>query len=426
MIDTIRDGLRALRLRAGGDAGDRIHRRARQVPARPGPAERRRVLVPGRRRAVAVAALRPDRAARALRRGEFRQRCRSPIAAIASAGCSATRSRARAASASSCSSTPTRWARASPAADAEICMMAADTMEALGIPRGSYVVKVNNRKVLDGVMEADRPRRRGQCRHGVSPCCARSTSSIGWASTACGNCSAKAARTRAAISPKAPASTPAAIDRVLGVRRRRKARTPATTLGEPREGRRGLGDRAKRASTSCARFPALTTSSGYADDRILIDPSVVRGLEYYTGPVYEVELLLETKDEKGRPVRFGSVGGGGRYDGLVSRFRGEPVPATGFSIGVSRLQAALTMIGKLDSKAGARPGGGHRVRPRPHRRLPEDGRGAAQRRHPRRALSRQPEELRQPAQIRRQARLALRRHPGRRREGARARCRSRT
>ena len=73
-----------------------------------------------------------------------------------------------------------------------------------------------------------------------------------------------------------------------------------------------------------------------------IDPSVVRGLEYYTGPVYEVELLLDTKDEKGRPVRFGSVGGGGRYDGLVSRFRGEPVPATGFSIGVSRLQAALT------------------------------------------------------------------------------------
>jgi histidyl-tRNA synthetase len=85
-------------------------------------------------------------------------------------------------------------------------------------------------------------------------------------------------------------------------------------------------------------------------NRVRIDPSVVRGLEYYTGPVYEVELLLETKDEKGRPVRFGSVGGGGRYDGLVSRFRGEPVPSTGFSIGVSRLQAALTLIGKLDNK----------------------------------------------------------------------------
>ena len=99
----------------------------------------------------------------------------------------------------------------------------------------------------------------------------------------------------------------------------------------------------------------LTQAAGYGEDRIKVDTSVVRGLEYYTGPIYEVELLLETKDEKGRPVRFGSVGGGGRYDGLVSRFRGEPVPATGFSIGVSRLQAALTMIGKLDSKPAPGP-----------------------------------------------------------------------
>lgn len=94
------------------------------------------------------------------------------------------------------------------------------------------------------------------------------------------------------------------------------------------------------------QLQSLVRASGYAEDRIRIDPSVVRGLEYYTGPVYEVELLLETKDEKGRPVRFGSVGGGGRYDGLVSRFRGEPVPATGFSIGVSRLQAALELINR--------------------------------------------------------------------------------
>jgi histidyl-tRNA synthetase len=92
---------------------------------------------------------------------------------------------------------------------------------------------------------------------------------------------------------------------------------------------------------------ALVVASGYNDGRIRIDPSVVRGLEYYTGPVYEVELLLETRDDKGRPVRFGSVGGGGRYDGLVSRFRSEPVPATGFSIGVSRLANALKLTGNL-------------------------------------------------------------------------------
>ncbi len=87
------------------------------------------------------------------------------------------------------------------------------------------------------------------------------------------------------------------------------------------------------------------------DVRVLVDPSVVRGLEYYTGPVFEVELTFPSKDG----TRFGSVGGGGRYDGLVSRFRGEPVPATGFSIGVSRLAAALEHLGKLDSKPGYGP-----------------------------------------------------------------------
>ncbi len=86
-------------------------------------------------------------------------------------------------------------------------------------------------------------------------------------------------------------------------------------------------------------------------DRARIDKTVVRGLEYYTGPVYEVELTFEIKDEKGRPVRFGSVGGGGRYATDWCRvFRGEPVPATGFSIGVSRLQAALTALGKISAK----------------------------------------------------------------------------
>ena len=104
-----------------------------------------------------------------------------------------------------------------------------------------------------------------------------------------------------------------------------------------------------------SKFRSLCGLRGNDRDRIRIDPSVVRGLEYYTGPVYEVELTFEIKDEKGRPVRFGSVGGGGRYDGLVSRFRGEPVPATGFSIGVSRLQAALTHLGKISEKPSPGP-----------------------------------------------------------------------
>jgi histidyl-tRNA synthetase len=96
-----------------------------------------------------------------------------------------------------------------------------------------------------------------------------------------------------------------------------------------------------------ADMEALFDAGGY-EGRVKVDPSVVRGLEYYTGPVFEAELLFDVTNEDGQKVVFGSVGGGGRYDGLVSRFRGEPVPATGFSIGVSRLMTALKNLGKLD------------------------------------------------------------------------------
>ena len=90
----------------------------------------------------------------------------------------------------------------------------------------------------------------------------------------------------------------------------------------------------------------LVSAAGFGG-RVILDPSVVRGLEYYTGPVFEIELTFQVTNEKGHPVVFGSVGGGGRYDGLVSRFRREPVPATGFSIGVSRLFNALKLTGNV-------------------------------------------------------------------------------
>jgi histidyl-tRNA synthetase len=104
------------------------------------------------------------------------------------------------------------------------------------------------------------------------------------------------------------------------------------------------------------QIESFVRGAGYGPDRIRIDPSVVRGLEYYTGPVFEAELTFEVKDDDGRPVRFGSVGGGGRYDGLVARFRAEPVPATGFSIGVSRLLAALRAIKSPIVAAAETPG----------------------------------------------------------------------
>ena len=225
---------------------------------------------------------------------------------------------------------------ASPAADAEMCMMAADTMEALGIPRGSYLVKVNNRKVLDGVRDA-----LGIADDGQWLTVMRAIDKVD----------------RLGIS---------GVQQLLGDGRKDesgdftkgaglKADDIALVVGAIEQGAQidarlrdsKIGQEGRDELDAIGK---LVAASGYGSDQIVIDPSVVRGLEYYTGPVYEVELTLETKDEKGRPVRFGSVGGGGRYDGLVSRFRGEPVPATGFSIGVSRLQAALTMLGKLDTR----------------------------------------------------------------------------
>jgi histidyl-tRNA synthetase len=110
----------------------------------------------------------------------------------------------------------------------------------------------------------------------------------------------------------------------------------------------GENDTVQEGIDELRHVAELVRVSGY-EDRIRIDPSVVRGLEYYTGPVFEADLTFETKDDQGRPVRFGSVGAGGRYDGLIARFRGEPVPATGFSIGVSRLMAALQHLGKIES-----------------------------------------------------------------------------
>jgi histidyl-tRNA synthetase len=270
---------------------------------------------------------------------------------------------------------------ASPAADAEMCMMAADTMEALGIPRGSYVVKVNNRKVLDGVMESiglggeenagkrltvlraiDKLDRLGV--EGVKQLLGEGRKDESGDFTKGAQLSDKqtSAIIKLFVLQWGPTTT-IPQSQVLDFGIDAVKEIVDDDLDEPiyavydndqilDQLRRVLpnGILSGEGVEELNSIAALIAAAGYDTNRIRIDPSVVRGLEYYTGPVYEVELLLDTKDEKGRPVRFGSVGGGGRYDGLVSRFRSEPVPATGFSIGVSRLQAALAMLGKLDTK----------------------------------------------------------------------------
>ncbi|MBV9910076.1 MAG: histidine--tRNA ligase [Hyphomicrobiales bacterium] len=259
----------------------------------------------------------------------------------------------------------------SPAADAEICMMAADCLEALGIKRGDYVVKVNNRKVLDGVMEAiglggepnagrrltvmraiDKLDRLGV--EGVRLLLgAGRKDESGDFTKGAGLGEADIEQVLALLSGGSDEYTLNLSNGTVqfgdGVEGAQLPIGRDNVTGAYRFGGGAAGDAPgetirNEGVEELAQIESFVRAAGYGPDRIRVDPSVVRGLEYYTGPVFEAELTFEVKDDDGRPVRFGSVGGGGRYDGLVARFREEPVPATGFSIGVSRLLAALRAI----------------------------------------------------------------------------------
>ncbi|MCZ7907899.1 histidine--tRNA ligase [Agrobacterium leguminum] len=229
-------------------------------------------------------------------------------------------------------------------ADAEMCMMMADTLEALGIQRGDYVIRVNNRKVLDGVMEAiglggeDNAGRRLNVLRAIDKLDKFGPEGVKLLL-------GPGRKDESGDFTKGAGLESGDIDLVIAFLNGKDANNLATAnkLAMQFTSQPVGFDGCEELRLMAQLFAA----AGYGEDRILIDPSVVRGLEYYTGPVYEAELTFDVTNEKGEKVVFGSVGGGGRYDGLVSRFMGQPVPATGFSIGVSRLMTALKNLGKL-------------------------------------------------------------------------------
>ncbi len=229
---------------------------------------------------------------------------------------------------------------ASVAADAEICMMAADTLERVGIQRGDYIVKINNRKVLDGVLEViglggdDQANTRLTVLRAIDKLDRLGAEGVRLLLGA-------GRKDDSGDFTKGAGLEAAAIDKVLAFVAAKGATTTETiaNLNAVVAG----SERGLEGVAELAEIGALVDAGNYAD-RVTIDPSVVRGLEYYTGPVYEAELTFTVTNDDGQPVRFGSVAGGGRYDGLVGRFRPEPVPATGFSIGVSRLFSALQAV----------------------------------------------------------------------------------
>jgi histidyl-tRNA synthetase len=242
---------------------------------------------------------------------------------------------------------------ASMAADAEVCMMIADTMEELGLG-GNYVVKVNNRKVLDGLLESIELG--GEANVGKRLTVLRALDKFDRlgvqgveALLGPGRKDESGDFTKGAdLTPKQIAN----IFLYLDFARDESRTTSADDASEFQlitlegfaksvTGAQGIEE--------LAQIDKLISAAGYAG-RIKIDPYVIRGLEYYTGPVFEVELTFPVEGDDGKPVRFGSVAGGGRYDGLVGRFRNENIPATGISIGVSRLMAALQHLKKVETQ----------------------------------------------------------------------------
>lgn len=231
-------------------------------------------------------------------------------------------------------------------ADAEICMMAADTLERLGIRRGDYAIRLNNRKVLEGVLEMiglegeKQQKKRLAVLRAIDKLDKFGTEGVALLL-------GKGRLDESGDFTKGAGLDAASVKHVLDFVASGAASGSQTIenlrkiVGNSANGLEGIAE--------LEDMQALFAAAGY-EDRVRIDPSVVRGLEYYTGPVFEAELLFDVVNEDGQKVVFGSVGGGGRYDGLVSRFRSQPVPATGFSIGVSRLVTALKNLEKLDQQ----------------------------------------------------------------------------
>jgi histidyl-tRNA synthetase len=233
------------------------------------------------------------------------------------------------------------------AADAEICAMLADALEEVGIPRGDYVVKVNNRKVLNGVMEV--AGLAGEDKHDERGIVLRAIDKIDrLGPEGVRSLLGEGRKDESGDFTKGAGLNAEQAEVVMGFTSA-KRETGAATVARLRElvGASTIGAEGVDELESIA---ALLEAQGYGPDRILLDPGVVRGLGYYTGPVYEAELTFEILDEKGRKRQFGSVAGGGRYDGLVKRFTGQDVPATGVSIGVDRLLAALQAKGRMQAE----------------------------------------------------------------------------
>ena len=230
-----------------------------------------------------------------------------------------------------------------PEADAEIIAMAVEGLQAAGLAPDQAVLRVSNRKLFDGLFEAGGVEDAGQKLTALRAI--DKYDRLGWEGVVAllgeGRLDESGDYTKGA---QLPTKVIGAIEAFLASAGSADATRAQTLEAVARSG--NIGAAGEAALAELAAIDRALGAMKVWQDAVRFDPTIVRGLEYYTGAVFEAELLLETTDDKGRAVRFGSIGGGGRYDDLVARFTGERLPATGFSFGVSRLASALRAAGR--------------------------------------------------------------------------------
>ncbi|MEL6507486.1 MAG: histidine--tRNA ligase [Pseudomonadota bacterium] len=235
-----------------------------------------------------------------------------------------------------------------PHADVECCLMLADAIEAAGVAPDQFQIRLNDRNVLTGLLIAIGLE--GQEQAETKLHVLRSMDKydrLGAEGVAAllgpGRKDASGAFTEGAN---------LADDQIAKVLDFMQATKP--TNGETCDALSTLIGDSDVGVTGIETLSAMASqlaNLGLDSHRAKIDLSVIRGLEYYTGPVFEAELLADLVDAKGNPVQIGSVASGGRYDDLIKRFKGIEVPAVGISVGVSRLLACLELIRGTETAA---------------------------------------------------------------------------
>ncbi len=229
--------------------------------------------------------------------------------------------------------------------DAENCMILSQALENIGLKRGTYLIKINNRKVVNGLLAFS-----GITDKEQEMCVMRVIDKLD--KIGIDNVAKELGKGR--VDEVSGAQIPGLgldsshVDMIVNyIKDFENHDTRANVIAKLKEKPAYENGTYKEGVIELELIDHILADLGYDEQVAILDPGMVRGLGYYTGPIYEVESLQTYKDEKGRERRVGSICGGGRYDGLVENLLHVKVPASGASIGVDRLAELLTLTGQL-------------------------------------------------------------------------------